>query len=210
MYMGWLLNIFAVIYLVWLLNLYNFMDGIDGLAGAEAVSVCIGVVTLLAWRVPGTWDWCLPALLSLATLGFLVWNWPPAKIFMGDVGSCFLGLTLGGLSIQSATIDPALFWSWLILLGVFIVDSTSTLLHRILRGEKPYQPHRSHGYQNAALLFKSHLAVTAVVATINIVWLLPIAFFVALGSIQGITGLVLAYIPLIGLAIKLKAGAKRT
>ncbi|WP_137971665.1 glycosyltransferase family 4 protein [Pseudomonas sp. F(2018)] len=195
----------ALLYLVWLLNLYNFMDGIDGIAGVEAISVCLGAALLS--QLSGATE-LVPAVLVLAAAcsGFLFWNFPPAKIFMGDAGSGFLGITLGVLSLQATWVDGDLLWCWLILLGVFIVDATLTLLRRLLRGEKVYEAHRSHAYQFAARLFNRHLPVTLGVLLINLFWLLPIAASVALDQLSGPLALALAYAPLIALAIKYRAG----
>ncbi len=121
----------AAVAVVWLLNLYNFMDGIDGIAGVETVTVCLGIV-VLSGGVASVW--LGPALLAAATAGFLVWNLPPARIFMGDVGSGFLGLILGAFALQAASVSSRLTWSWIILLAVFITDATLTLLARALRG----------------------------------------------------------------------------
>jgi Fuc2NAc and GlcNAc transferase len=198
--------VLAAFYLVWLLNLYNFMDGIDGLASVEAITACLGMC-LIYWYV-GKVDLIWPALvLALAVSGFLFWNFPPAKIFMGDAGSGFLGIALGILSLQSAWIESQFFWSWLIVLGVFICDATFTLLRRLMRGDKVYEAHRSHGYQYASRQFGKHLPVTLAVLCINVFWLLPIAYFVAVQQISGLTGVFIAYIPLVLLAIKFKSGA---
>jgi len=204
--LSWLGNVFGAIYLVWLLNLYNFMDGIDGLASIEAVSVCLGGV-LLMLLTGHTNEWPMLLLLGVAVTGFLAWNFPPAKIFMGDAGSGFLGLILGLFSIQATWVAPQFFWSWLILLGVFIVDATWTLTRRFFRGEKIYEAHRSHGYQFASRSW-GHKAVSLAVALINLVWLIPIALWVGLGRLEGILGLALAYLPLALLAGKFQAGAK--
>ena len=101
---------------------------------------------------------------------------------------------------------PQWFWCWLILLGVFIVDATLTLGRRLCRGEKVYQAHRSHAYQHAARRYGGHLPVTLGAALLNLCWLLPIALWVVLGGLDGLAGLMLAYIPLLGLAWKLRAG----
>ncbi|MCH0726198.1 glycosyl transferase, partial [Pseudomonas aeruginosa] len=98
--LGWVGVVLFAFYLVWLLNLYNFMDGIDGLACLEAIFVCLGGA-LVYWMNGKTALSLIPLLLAFAVLGFLFWNFPPAKIFMGDAGSGFLGLTLGVLSIQA-------------------------------------------------------------------------------------------------------------
>lgn len=206
--LGWLAKPIAVIYLVWLLNLYNFMDGIDGMAGVETITVCMGGALLYWLVVPTGMSWVGPVLLTAATSGFLVWNFPPAKIFMGDAGSGFAGLMLGILSIQAAQIVPALFWAWVILLGVFIVDATTTLIRRVKRGEKPYEAHRSHAYQYAARKLGAHKPVTLMVGAINLFWLLPVAVLVGLGHLDGLAGVVVAYAPLVYLAFRFKAGAR--
>ncbi len=200
---GLLLNVIAVIYLVWLLNLYNFMDGIDGIAGVEAVSVCLGGA-FLYWLNGDAAFMALPLALAAAVAGFLWWNFPSARIFMGDAGSGFLGLVLGILSIQAATIHSEFFWCWLILLGVFIVDSTYTLLCRLLQGCKVYEAHRSHAYQRAVCYFNGHFGVTLSVLIINVVWLFPLAVLVAMGVVSGFLGLMIAYLPLIVLVFWLK------
>ncbi len=197
----------AALYLVWMLNLYNFMDGIDGIAGIEAVTV--GVGGTLAYAVvgmPQSGDMYLSALLAAATLGFLVWNLPPAKIFMGDAGSGFLGLMLGALSIHAAVARPVLLWCWLVLLGVFVVDATITLFRRLLRGVRIYDAHRSHAYQHASREFGAHRPVTLAIAAINILWLMPWALVIASGQVAGIVGLAIAYCPLIVLAHRFRAG----
>lgn len=194
----------GLLYLVWMLNLYNFMDGIDGIAAVEAITACLGIGLICS--LIGDWQLALlPVLLAAAVGGFLCWNFPPAKIFMGDAGSGFLGLILGLLSLLMAWQYPQLLVSWLILLGVFWVDATMTLLRRLLRGERVYEAHRSHAYQFAARVFGRHLPVTLAVGAINILWLLPLAAWAALYG-DTILMLVVAYVPLIGLAIKYRAG----
>lgn len=98
------------------------------------------------------------------------------------------------------------FWSWLILLGVFVTDATVTLIRRLMRGEKVYEAHRSHAYQFAARRFGQHLPVTLLVGAINIVWLAPIAWSVARGLLPGELGVVIAYLPLVFLAVRYRAG----
>lgn len=206
---NWLVEIGAAFYVVWMLNLYNFMDGIDGLAGVEAITACCGAALLSGLAVSDTLAWLAPLGLAAAVFGFLVWNFPPARIFMGDAGSGFLGIVLALLAVQAARFAPQLFWSWLILMGVFVVDATVTLCRRVRRGEKFYQAHRSHAYQYASRLYGAHRPVTLSVAAINIVWLLPIAALVALRKVDGAVGLIAAYLPLLVLAYRYKAGDSR-
>jgi Fuc2NAc and GlcNAc transferase len=197
--------LFGLLYLVWMLNLYNFMDGIDGIASVEAICVCAGACVIYALGGHAQLMW-LPAVLAAAVSGFLLWNWPPAKIFMGDAGSGFLGLVLAVLSVQAAWIEPAYFWGWVILLGVFIVDATFTLLRRLLRGDKVYQAHRSHAYQYASRVYGRHLPVTLATALITLGWLLPWAIAVTVFGLSPVLGTFIAYIPLLCLAFRYHAG----
>jgi Fuc2NAc and GlcNAc transferase len=205
--LGALGAVLAILYLVWMLNLYNFMDGIDGIAGVEALTVGMGGASIYA-LAGGTLvaDGLPAALLAAAAAGFLVWNFPPARIFMGDAGSGFLGLMLGALSLQAAAMNPLLLWCWLVLLGTFVVDATVTLVRRILRSEPVHQAHRSHAYQHASRALGAHRPVTLAVGAINLFWLLPWAIAIALGHVAGVVGLVAAYIPLLALALRYKAG----
>lgn len=204
--MGWSGHILVTVYLVWMLNLYNFMDGIDGIAGIEAVTVCFGVAILFILSPVSDQVQVLPILLLVAVAGFLFWNFPKAKIFMGDVGSGFIGIVLGILSIQHAWIIPELFWAWIILLGAFIVDATVTLIRRMMRGQKFFIAHRSHAYQYASRKLNTHSTVTIIYALINLFWLLPMAGLVVLGWLDGTLGVLVAYLPLILLSVHYKAG----
>ncbi|MFN3356348.1 MAG: glycosyl transferase, partial [Pseudomonas sp.] len=198
-------GLFSVFYLVWMINLYNFMDGIDGLASMEALAVTLSAAFLYWLTGMDSLIWP-PLIMAAAVSGFLVFNFPPARIFMGDAGSGFIGLTLGVLSLYGTLAAHQFLWSWLILLGVFIVDATYTLGRRLLRGEKVYEAHRSHAYQSASRVRGSHLFVTLSVGLINLFWLLPIAALVACLKLDGSIGLVMAYLPLIFIAYKYRAG----
>jgi Fuc2NAc and GlcNAc transferase len=203
----WLSSVVATVYVVWLLNLYNFMDGIDGIASIESMTVCVGGILLYLIATPGTQNWASPALLTASVAGFGYWNFPPARIFMGDSGSGFLGVTLGAFSIQAAWVAPELFWAWTILLGVFIADATVTLTRRVWRGHRYDQAHRSHAYQHAARRFGSHKSISLAVGAINLLWLLPLALLVTLGYVDASLGLLIAYAPLVWLVLALRAGA---
>jgi Fuc2NAc and GlcNAc transferase len=207
--LGWVGSVLAAVYLVWMLNLYNFMDGIDGIASVEAICTCLGACLLYGLGGQPGLIWA-PLLLAMAVGGFLIWNFPPARIFMGDAGSGFLGIVLGGFSLQAANVDSRWFWVWVILLGVFIVDATFTLLRRLARGDKVYEAHRSHAYQYASRQYGRHLPVTVAVLLINVFWLLPLAFSVIHFGMDGALATVIAYVPLLVVALKYHAGEQET
>lgn len=192
---GLLVNIFAVFYLVWLTNLYNFMDGIDGIAAMEAIFVCIGGALL--YCLTGFPDQAyLLLILAFSVGGFLYWNFPPARLFMGDAGSGFLGVVFGVLSVYAGNVKSEFFWSWLILLGVFIVDATLTLLIRAIDGYSLSEAHCNHAYQHASRYLNSHRIIIFAIFSINVLWLLPLSILVGLSVINGVVGLILAYLPL--------------
>jgi Fuc2NAc and GlcNAc transferase len=204
---GWAGTAFGLLYLVWTLNLYNFMDGIDGIAGMEALFISTGGALLYLFSGHPSHA-ILPLFLGASVLGFLFWNYPPAKIFMGDAGSGFLGIILGILALHAAWTDFHLFWGWLILFGIFIVDATLTLLRRLLYRKKIHRPHRSHAYQYAARHFGGHRPVLLAVAGINLFWLFPMAILAGAQVLEGIFAVGIAYAPLILLAWHFKAGAE--
>lgn len=151
---GWAL-LAGTLAVVWMTNLYNFMDGSDGLAGGMA-AIGFGALALAAWLggAPGLAAFC--AAIAAAALGFLRFNFPPARVFMGDAGSIPLGFLAAALGILGALQDV---WPWLFPLLVFspfIVDASVTLVRRALRGEKVWRAHRSHYYQRVVLLGASH------------------------------------------------------
>jgi Fuc2NAc and GlcNAc transferase len=199
-------SILGVVYLVWLLNLFNFMDGTDGIAASEAIFVLLTGAFLNFHVLADANHSAAAVILAASTFGFIVYNWSPAKIFMGDVGSGYLGIVVGGLSLIAANQDPALLWVWIILLAVFVSDATATLIRRLLRKQKPHVAHRSHAYQHLAIRLNSHAKVALLVLAVNIVWLMPIAFFVADKQLAGTTGVIIAYVPLLVAALAFGAG----
>jgi len=199
-----LLNILAIFAMVWLLNLFNFMDGIDGIAATELV-----VVTIMSSLFVSNNDSVL-SLLSVscaaAAGGFLLWNWAPAKIFMGDVGSSFIGFMLGVMALLSLVHGSMTVWAWVLLLGVFIVDATLTLSVRFRNGQRWYEGHSSHAYQHAARIYKSHAKVTITVVSINVFWLGPLAWLSLQYPRMGLVIAVIGLLPLLILARRFGAG----
>lgn len=203
---SWQVNLLGAVFLVWLLNLYNFMDGIDGLAAIETLTVLLAAA-FLYWQKDLQAP--LPMLVACAGVGgFLVWNWPPASIFLGDVGSGFLGFVMGGFMVVTAT--ELGVWPWVILLGVFLVDATWTLLRRMRYRERWYRAHNTHLYQRAAKRLGSHKAVTALVGLINVVWLLPLAWLATKHAQSGLFLAALAFLPLVALMIWFDTAEKKS
>jgi Fuc2NAc and GlcNAc transferase len=142
-----------------MINLYNFMDGIDGLAGGEAILVGL-IAAAVSWNL-GVLSLAAVALLTVsAAAGFLAWNWAPAKIFLGDAGSGFLGFVFAVMALASELAGRVPLILWLLLLGVFVFDATLTLARRVFHGDRWYEAHRLHAYQRAVEAGYSHQQVT--------------------------------------------------
>lgn len=191
--------------MIWLTNLYNFMDGSDGLAGTQTAFVSLCAALFLA----AAGDSAL-ALLSLflfaGSIGFTVWNWPKARIFMGDVGSGFAGMSLGLIALLSHYHGTMSLWSWFLLLAVFVVDATVTLIRRVLRGQPWAHAHRQHAYQHMANRTNGHKTVVLAVLLINVIVLLPLAILAGKHPEYGVYFTVLGVIPLLALVIYCGAG----
>ncbi len=170
--LGWAAYPLYIVAAVWLLNLYNFMDGIDGIAAAEAVCVAVGAAVILYWGGRSE-EASLLLLLALACLGFLVWNWPPAKIFMGDVGSGYLGFVFAVFALYTSAYDGISLWTWIVLLSIFWVDATATLTWRMFARQRWSEAHRDHLYQVMARKWSSHKKVTLAVIATNMLWVFP-------------------------------------
>lgn len=182
--------------IIWSINLFNFMDGIDGLAGSQAVFIFgFGAVLLL-----NAGDYSLgavAAVLAATSGGFLAWNWPPAKIFLGDVGSGAIGYLLAGLAIGSENHHSVPLLGFAIAGGVFIADASVTLVRRLMRGNRPTEAHRDHGYQRLALAWGSHRPVSLGAAGITVL-------LAALGAVGTLTPQLM--IPALCVACLLLAG----
>lgn len=159
LYLGWLGYGFTFFWIIALINGYNFMDGLDGLAGTQAV------IAGLTWTGLGYWAntplvMALGLLVAVSSLGFLAYNWPPARIFMGDVGSAFLGYTFAMLAVLGAQHHGKLAFMGALVLWPFLFDTLFTLGRRWQRGENVFQAHRSHLYQRLVISGHSHRTVT--------------------------------------------------
>jgi len=172
--LNWEGSFIALIGIVWCINLYNFMDGIDGLAGMQGFFISLASSLTLYYLGAHQLGFLL-AFLAAALSGFTVWNWPPAKIFLGDVGSGFLGFVFSVIAIYTANHHLLSINFWLIILSVFICDATFTLIYRALTGQRWYAAHREHAYQRLILMGLSHQQITVGIFILNISILFPLS-----------------------------------
>ena len=178
-------NIFAFFMIVWFINLYNFLDGINGYAGSEAVFLALAGFVLFGGAHF--------AVLAVAVFGFLFWNWNKAKIFMGDVGSTLLGYNIAIFTLYYANQESSNLWIWIILFGVFWFDATLTLLRRKRNGEQLSQAHKKHAYQRLTQSGWSHYKVTNYSIGLNFV-LFAIVYFVSNIFVAFLLALIVLYI----------------
>ncbi len=138
--------VLSMLFAVWMTNLYNFMDGMDGFAGGMAV-FGFGIFAVMGWTAGHNTFLAINSIIAAAAAGFLIFNFPPARIFMGDIGSSVLGLVAASLSLWGARDGVFPFWIALLVFSPFIADATVTLIRRLFRGEKVWQAHKTHFYQ---------------------------------------------------------------
>ena len=204
--MNWMPISIAIVaclfFMVWMMNAYNFMDGVDGMAASGAIfsSLTLALVLFLTDNSVEL----IPIFILIATTvsGFIIFNWPPATIFMGDAGSVFLGYIFGSLLIFTTLNGYLSIWNWLTVFGYFFADTTVTQIIRVILIKKWYSAHRSHAYQNFARITGSHLKVTSRVTLYNIIWILPIAIWSALQPEMEILAAILAVTPALVFAYK--------
>ncbi len=198
-YFGWLPFLLSIpvtlLFLVWMMNGYNFMDGIDGMAVSGAVFVSGAMILVLLWTRPESEFIVVMALLLASSSAFMLFNWPPASIFMGDAGSLFLGYLFGSLILMTVMVGDVTIWTWLVVFGYFFSDTTVTQIMRVILVKKWYLAHRSHAYQNIARITGSHLKVTGGVVLYNLIWILPLTLWSALYPEMALYAVVLAVSP---------------
>lgn len=151
----WLGVIVSMLFIVWMVNLYNFMDGMDGFAGGMGV-IGFGCFAWMGGAAGGTEFALVSLVVASASAGFLIWNYPPARIFMGDSGSSLLGFLAAALALWAQRDNLFPLWVAVLVFSPFVVDATVTLIRRILRGERFWLPHRSHYYQRLVRLGWGH------------------------------------------------------
>ena len=201
---GGVKDIFFILFIVWFINLYNFMDGINGIASTQAIYFFSSLV-VLSILIP---DMSHEIYLGYSAIffGFLLWNFPKPRIFLGDVGSGSTGVFIAVNIIYISSFNPNLFWICLILMSIFIVDTTFTLLVRILLRQPFDQAHNSHVYQKSALILDSHTLVTLTIVFINIMIILPLIVIFLIFEWNLFYLMLGIYIFMASLAFYLKAG----
>ena len=201
----WPVFLLLVIGVAWFTNLFNFMDGIDGIAAVQCLVFCLGV-QLLVGGVPG-WVGDLIWVTAASSLGFLAFNWPPAKIFMGDVGSGYLGFLIATLVLYLWHSEQLPLIASLILLAGFWFDATYTLCVRIVTRQSFTEAHRSHLYQRLAWRY-GHLWTTSAFLIFALSWSLPMAWISIQYPSWAYIPLLLVVLPLTVLCYRFQAGAR--
>jgi Fuc2NAc and GlcNAc transferase len=185
----------AILALGWNINLVNFMDGLDGFVVTQSLCVCLGLALISLFFPEASGVTHLALVLASALLPFLWLNWPPARIFMGDSGAVFLGFYLGWLGLYATTQDCRLGAAWLILMMPFLVDSTYTLLTRLVRGQSPAEAHSEHSYQRLMRATGSVLIINAGLLALQLSWQIPMALWAAFGAYSPIFAVIFSTIP---------------
>jgi UDP-GlcNAc:undecaprenyl-phosphate GlcNAc-1-phosphate transferase len=192
---GW---VFSILWIASICNVYNFMDGIDGISASQAI--CMSFFAVLLFRRAESDLWVLPLALGCSALGFLVFNRPPGRIFMGDVGSMFLGFVVAVLGIFAQGVGIS-FWIFSLLLGYFFFDTGYTVFRRALRRENILIGHRKHLYQRLNKLGWSHLRIDLVALTLTSHFGAAALFFQAGENLPGVCLVGIAVAVLVVIAI---------
>lgn len=160
----------------WCINLFNFMDGADGLATVQLTSVALGLGLIAKFGPVDVQElvWCCAALFA-STAPLIIFNWPPARVFLGDAGAIPLGFFLAVLGVFAGYSDASLGLAWVIMMMPFLVDTGLTLCRRLLSGDPPHVAHRDHAYQRLVLRFGSPLPVTLGLMALQTGWQFPLA-----------------------------------
>ncbi|HEY9010081.1 MAG TPA: hypothetical protein VIN06_03610 [Devosia sp.] len=205
---GFVVVLLAVAGTVYWVNIFNFMDGIDGIAGSEAAFMLAGAALLAGTVQPALltqpYFWWLVATAA-AGAAFLILNWAPAKIFMGDAGSTFLGFIIAFFALATVALGWLSIWQWLILGALFVTDASVTLVRRLQLKERLFEAHRRHAYQRLSRRWTSHSRATGLYIAINVLWLLPMSALAG-DRYLGLLVAALAYAPLVLLMLRLGAG----
>ena len=165
---------FLIILYVWFLNSINFMDGIDGFLSSTSIIICSILIFLIFHNGMPTYLQYLLLLFLSSISVFLFYNWSPAKLFMGDSGSLFIGIVFCIIFNKSINDNLVNFTTWIILFSYVLTETSLTLLLRLLLKKKWFRTHRSHAYQNLARVTKSHKKTTIIISFFHFFWILPL------------------------------------
>lgn len=201
----WALIGLAALWILVFINLFNFMDGIDGLAALQALSAAVVLGLLAALQEAAGWYVALCSATAGAFAGFLLFNAPPARLFMGDAGSIPGGYLLASLLVAGWCVEGIPVYPGLILLALFIADSVTTLIFRACSRERLWQAHRQHLYQRLARRWQSHRRVDLLFIAVQWLWLAPLAMIATRQPASAALLCVLAYLPLLLTMVKLRS-----
>lgn len=190
-----------LVFMVWFFNLCNFIDGIDLFAGSAYIFICC-VVSLCLFVTGAESSALFVFLTSVPVMAFLLFNWPPAKLFLGDSGSFFIAFMLLFLILYTYIHQLVPAWVWLVGVCYYVTDTTLTTTIRLLTGKKLLDAHRSHAYQNLARVFDNHLIVLRIVMGYNLLWLFPLVLLGLYNCLPTYLILILAYLPAICFVLK--------
>jgi Fuc2NAc and GlcNAc transferase len=191
---------------VWFINLYNFMDGIDGLAGGYANAASVGFLFCLANGLPvESWNIEIYKQLIYITIPFLIFNWSPAKIFLGDIGSTFLGFTFFSLGARGLIYGNYLMYAFIIIMSFFWIDATVTLVRRFFLKKKVFSAHKEHAFQKAAAKF-GHWRVSCFIIMVTLFWLNPMANLTIKYAQYGPILTLFSILPILAIILSFKPG----
>tara|TARA_B100000795_G_scaffold221004_1_gene175597 strand:+ start:265 stop:1290 length:1026 start_codon:yes stop_codon:yes gene_type:complete len=196
----------SVVLSMWLMNLYNFMDGIDGYAATESIFVALSASLIAYLNNPSSHIYMYLLGFGAANIGFLIRNWHPAKIFMGDTGSISTGCIFAFFIFYSGSESVISIYTWLILLSVFVSDATYTLFVRIVTKKNITKPHLTHAFHIITSSKKSQLFTVKALIFVNILWALPMAMLSTIYSNYHIMIAFVVYFPILLYLIKIGAG----
>lgn len=194
-------NAVTVVALVWFINSFNFIDGIDGLATSSATFFSLSTGGYFLWQGIEPYG-SLLIVLAACSLAFLCFNWPPAKMFLGDAGSNFFGYLFGAMVLITVKNGNLSIWTWLIILAYLITDTTTTTFLRLCLVKGWYHTHRSHAYQNLARVLDNHKFVTCLITGINVFYLLPLAYLSIQYQQYAWLAFAASVIPILGFVLK--------
>ena len=201
----WINSVFCVLFITWFINLYNFMDGVDGQAASTAI-----VGSLLMAVIAGIHDSyrlsVIYCLISYTVSGFLFYNWSPARIFMGNTGSYFLGFLFASLALISKVHANVSFYSHVIIFGFFIFDTTFVLIWRTMKKRPLFKAHQTFIFHKLMKKGWSHGEISIFYVMIMILWLFPMANLASIYDDLGLLIVLMAYFPLLILAVYNRAG----